>query len=84
MHVMVKGCATTARGLIMEWVSVKERLPSDVECIVYGTPTCATCGNKPVVMQARYREDTKNFEFGEYDCGLKVTHWMPLPEAPKD
>lgn len=66
----------------MEWISVKDRLPEETDCIVYGTPTCgATCGTNPIVTQARHREG-QEFEFGEYDCGIEVTHWMPLPTPP--
>jgi len=67
----------------MEWISVKEKLPEDhADCIVYGIPTCGSCGEYARVVQARFRKE--RFEFGEYDCGIETTHWMPLPEPPKE
>lgn len=68
----------------MEWISVKDRLPEDTDCIVYGTPTCGTCGKNPIVTQARYGSRKGDyFVFGEYDCYIEVTHWMPLPTPPE-
>lgn len=72
----------------MKWISAKERLPDVAEWrdrfIVYGTPTCGRCGDEPTVMEAKFYKEKNCFEFGEYDCGIDVTHWMPLPEAPKE
>lgn len=73
----------------MEWVSVKDRLPQKEpsryrsRIIVYGSPSCGTHSSDFDVMEAYYHEDGY-FEFGEYDCGIDVTHWMPLPKPPKD
>ncbi len=70
----------------MEWISVKDRLPdpSSLEYVLaYGIPTChGDCERKLQIQFCRYSED-EGFEFGEYDCGLDTTHWMPLPDPPK-
>lgn len=62
-----------------KWISVEERLPdAKVRCIVY--------------YKHKYCDDDGYWAIGvsfyngkEFDIGLayKVTHWMPLPEPPK-
>lgn len=59
-----------------EWISVKDRLPEEYETILcfdgsYVQPS--------VLLDGEFIEDDK-YE-GYPICG--VTHWMPLPEAPK-
>ncbi len=66
-----------------EWISVDDRLPNECEVLVFGSPTCGTHDDDPAVMEARYNIKENYFEFGEYDCGIDVTHWMPLPEPPE-
>ncbi len=61
-----------------EWISVKDRLPrSDGQYIV--------C-NSGFVIPARYTtyELGKRAWFGRFSELHKVTHWMPLPEPPKE
>lgn len=93
-HDMCSKCELTFRrsGVIAnpcEWISVEERLPeikefhySDVVLVCFA---CGTIGFD------RLEEDCfggvsffceKPSPFGE-DKGLEVTHWMPLPDAPK-
>lgn len=78
------------------WIKFNERTPSEKECdsnhhrfLVYGIPTCPlgcywrqSCDGIWSVREARWKE--QEFEFGEYDCPINVTHWMPLPEKPDD
>lgn len=54
----------------MEWISVKDRpVPKDdVRYIVY----------------AHYHEKSKVECTKGWACGTNVTHWMPLPEPPKE
>lgn len=64
---------------VPKWISVEERLPDDgVDVIVY-TDRCGGC-----VEYAYYRygrcEWFKNCILLRYN----VTHWMPLPEPPKE
>ena len=67
----------------MEWISVKDRLPdNDEPILIYGKATCHTCDPSPKVREGRMYN--KRFIFGEYDCTCDVTHWMPLPETPKE
>lgn len=59
-----------------EWISVEERLPEVGEkVLLYSKPfDCHDIG--------QYSETFKKF-FAMRFNGAKVTHWMPLPSAPK-
>ena len=61
-----------------EWISVDERLPEN-----YGEYICCT-GHK-TIMQLVYNPKHRlfNVSYDNVECAMKVTHWMPLPEAPK-
>lgn len=72
-----------------EWISVKEQLPEEDDANDY----LITDGNSCFV--GFYRHDVKawdNFTLGWvqelYADGtvatVEITHWMPLPELPKD
>ena len=67
----------------MEWISVKERLPEKgrdylCRCIIKDN------FDYPFFMVLRYImiDVIPHFQH-ECDDGLKVTHWMPNPELPK-
>lgn len=70
----------------MEWVSVKDRLPANNEdgerILAYGIPRCGNCGKWIRIEFCKYHEDI--FQYGEYSCPLDATHWMKLPEPPKE
>jgi hypothetical protein len=59
-----------------EWVSVKDRLP-DVGCDVL-----FMCENKSYGVGA-YSDTYRDFFSGQFPV-KGVTHWMPLPEPPKE
>ena len=73
-----------------EWISVKERLPDDekdgetVLAIVSGKPhkNIMLC---PALMTAGYfpGEGWVVNEYPEWE-NPTITHWMPLPELPKE
>ena len=54
----------------VKWISVEERLPEDDETVL-------TWGDLQIVMMD-WRHENKWCCFGD------VTHWMPLPEPPKE
>lgn len=59
---------------MQKWISVKDRLPE------YDTRVIACCTDGHVASMHAYG---KWF----YECGIitdNVTHWMPLPEPPKE
>lgn len=65
----------------MIWISVKERLPKNgVPVLVYGVRGYG------IAFHTDKSFPTRGEWMGFYDlcnCG-KVTHWMPLPELPKE
>jgi hypothetical protein len=78
-----------------KWISVEERLPEDkCECLVYVKPHSAKAyvkvswfypcydGSDPD-MKGRKLWTGYDSDWGMYEL-RNVTHWMPLPEAPKE
>jgi hypothetical protein len=64
----------------MNWISVKERLPKDnIQVLMYDVV------NDEVYI-GRYLYSQPSFPvFGSFGRGrtFDITHWMPLPEPPK-
>lgn len=82
-----------------EWISVKDRLPELKEqVLVYGRATMQSIRLvQPAVLKKNYsyahNPFASEFEWegfdiighdGEVDDVVEVTHWMPLPNPPKD
>ena len=73
-----------------EWISVEERLPEpNVSCLVaakVGDRMVVDIGEYVPCIDCRTLEHyyewmiTNDWDEGE---GCEITHWMPLPEAPK-
>jgi len=88
MSKMVDVNSCSCKGILNNWISVKDRLPKeDVAVLVYGQ----VLNDPPDVIGVRRRyngdqdwkhtwESEDGFIYREDD----VTHWMPLPEPPKD
>lgn len=82
------------RGRHMEWISVKDRLPEENgRYLVY-----KVCSYGNYIDIARWTSNYEGFEehlndkaiwykydseFGDYEID-GITHWMSLPESPKD
>ena len=65
---------------VQEWISVDDRLPEEkVNCIVHYKH--AYCDNDDYWAIGFCCYDGEKFLF---DPAYKVTHWMPLPEPPKE
>lgn len=85
--------------MAQEWISVKDRMPDDRQKVLaflnhkpYKVTTTRLC------RYAKRLEDVDEFDLGGYLHGgfydsdseygyfevLDVTHWMPLPEPPKE
>lgn len=69
-------CWKVDHGLLVEpsrWISVEDRLPDeDDKCLVW---------NGHHIFVAIYWGDGV-WKFDSYAC--EITHWMPLPEPPKE
>lgn len=67
----------TDRNVGSKWIPVTERLPDD------DIPSARyLCYAKGYVRILKYWRMYKSFEYGGKP--VKVTHWMPLPEPPKE
>ena len=63
-----------------EWIPVDDRLPEEnVNCIVHYRH--AYCDNDGYFAIGFCCHDGEKFQF---DPAYKVTHWMPLPQPPKE
>lgn len=63
------------------WIPVTERLPKAFEHVLINAP-----GDKPfnTVHEAHLRKD-RLWDTGLYRYDMEdITHWMPLPEPPKE
>ena len=74
------GARAQKKSTLMKWISVKDRLPEEkVNCIVhYQNSYCDNDGYWAIGFCCY---DGEKFQF---DPAYKVTHWMPLPEPPKE
>jgi hypothetical protein len=63
----------------MEWISVKDRLPEKMVMVLiydkYGFSIDRMVNKTPTGWPV--------FDGDEFQHNLDVTHWMPLPEPPK-
>lgn len=70
----------------MEWISSKQKLP---EYPIDSRGYLCRCKfpNNPydfyMVLQFFYMHENPHFQHETLN-GMKVTHWMPLPEPPKE
>lgn len=66
---------------VQQWIPVSERLPEK-----YGKYLCryvfGGSAEYPHMEAISYYPTMTRFQ-GEGSCGMRVTHWMPLPEPPK-
>ncbi len=62
----------------MQWISVKDRLPYEGKRL----DSSLTYSSK--VLTYHHSGEIKVSTFVNGECFGKPTHWMPLPEPPKD
>lgn len=72
----------------MEWISVKDRLPDDNGTYLVYAPTYSGGSSSGLdcingVMFSRWRKHW-SIEVGYHKRPNCVTHWMPLPDPPKE
>ena len=65
-----------------EWISVKDALPEHDEKVIayYGFGTC----NLRFVGVLDYYAHDPEPHWQHESTGLSVTHWMPIPDPPKE
>lgn len=71
-----------ANGVTMqEWISVSKRLPEEMEWVL-----CTGVDNEVHILRYDYIMDDWDIHNRPNSCHGKgfVTHWMPMPEAPKE
>jgi hypothetical protein len=89
---MCENCLTThnsdhmASAVVPEWTNVNEKLPIDVGQVlmVFGEPLFGT--SNPTIETGYYDKESEAWRFWTFDKevnGFGVTHWMLLPEPPK-
>lgn len=62
----------------MNWIKVTDRLPDSGECVLLYSPKFSVC-------EGAWLSEVGYFEQWRWNSMLtNVTHWMPLPEPPKD
>lgn len=73
-----------------EWISVEERLPeikrhhvSDVALVYCAKQRVTALSELEETFFGGFVFDVERFDEDE-DEALEVTHWMPLPEPPKE
>jgi hypothetical protein len=65
-----------------QWISVKDRLPKIGEWVLINGPeVCQRVASPSSSWDWEFAWATDHHSFYEPTC---VTHWMPLPEAPKE
>lgn len=65
-----------------EWISVKDRMPKAYVDVLVCMYLPFRERNKQVVTLSYYLGDDEGYFFEE-DAGIRVTHWMPLPQKPE-
>lgn len=60
----------------MDWINVKDKLPECSQEVIVTNGQMSTC--------ARYDNKFNQFLQGHMDLTWHTTHWMPLPEPPKE
>ncbi len=70
-------------GMRMEWIKCSDRLPEDrIDVLVYNGEACSVSSYlKEFYNKFGYHEWSHNEEQFNYN---EVTHWMPLPQPPKE
>lgn len=83
LAVTEEACTVAAKVLRREgWISVKERIPNKGEnVLVFATGTY--CKGWKFAID-RLEDGEKNPRWLYTHGWFKVTHWMPLPEPPKE
>ena len=68
--------------MMNEWISVKDGLPElDTNNVdLFGRP----CITVLALTDDKHIQEARYYSGGVWACMNTVTHWMPLPELPKE
>lgn len=70
-----------------EWISVEDRLPeNNTEILVFSTELQKSTSNTLVPLACFYKDKFRHYGDNVSQAwldGIKITHWMPLPNNPK-
>lgn len=68
---------------VSDWISVNDRLPKIGEIVLFTGNN--KFGNKFIVQRGLFDGEVWRCDYGHVlDSSTPVTHWMPLPELPKE
>ena len=69
----------------ISWTSVKDKLPEYGEYVLVFTEGCSAIGHlgEDRFGKNKWKSDSID-EWGDVEILEDVTHWMPLPDEPKD
>lgn len=64
------------------WISVKRKVPDTSKEVLVHAPDCSILG--PILLGSYFSDSDSWTVYDFHDSKLyeRVTHWMPLPEAP--
>jgi hypothetical protein len=67
----------------VEWINVNKRKPRSGKLVLVYTPEKTILGSQ--VLLGTYWSDTKDWTVNDFERlkNLIVTHWMPIPIAPR-
>ncbi len=67
------------------WISVKNQFPEELENVIVFTEGCVDVGylTKDGFGKRQWETDSLD-EWGDREVLKDVTHWMPLPDEPKE
>ncbi len=72
----------------MDWIKVSDRLPDTQEDVLIfsgKSMRVASYCRERWILTGSFHEYDENDEDWDWDCVyLRATHWMPLPDPPKD
>ena len=63
----------------MEWISIKDKLPKKLERVLVASKHDFIC-----IASLTNNHENKKFYDGDGFAINSITHWMPLPELPKE
>lgn len=70
-----------AQPTVSRWIPVTERLPEPLVEVLILTQKAI---GKSHVSAGQYSRLTGMWYIGGYSTQAKITHWMPLPDAPEE